>query len=66
MTAVEVLAVMPEACGRLLAEHRPADNMRCRACTVGGTGLPGARWPCTMHNLATAARALRELRERSP
>jgi hypothetical protein len=57
---------MPDVCGRLLTAHRPADNMRCRACTVAGTGLPGERWPCTMHNLATAARALHGLRERSP
>ncbi len=64
--AVEVLAVMPDVCRRLLAVHRPAENGRCRACTVPGTGLPGAVWPCTPHNLATAARALHELRKRSP
>ena len=28
---------------------------RCQGCTVPGTGLPGAVWPCALHFYATAA-----------
>lgn len=62
----EILSTTPDVCTRLLRLHRPAECGKCRACTIAGTGLPGASWPCTMHNLATAAVALRQLRERSP
>lgn len=55
-TFTEVLAVMPDVVDRLLTDHVPdPDSGRCRACTVGGTGLPGKPWPCSVHALAAAA-----------
>lgn len=40
---------------RLLAVHVPDRHGRCQGCTVPGTGLPGAVWPCALHFYATAA-----------
>ena len=40
---------------RLLAVHVPDRHGRCRGCTVGGTGLPGAVWPCALHFYAAIA-----------
>jgi hypothetical protein len=49
------LAPMVQVWERLLAQHLPDDNGRCRTCTQGGTGLPGTPWPCALHGIATLA-----------
>ncbi|TAK32309.1 MAG: hypothetical protein EPO40_03000 [Myxococcaceae bacterium] len=53
---------MPDVYRRLLDDHTPAANGcgRCRACTVPGTGSPGAVWPCSMHQLAVLARKIHD------
>lgn len=51
----EVLAAMPDVYQRLLQVHVAAESGRCRACTVPGTGTPGARWPCSVRQLAELA-----------
>lgn len=43
---------------RLLAVHVPDWHGRCRGCTVPGTGLPGAVWPCALHFYAATAAQL--------
>jgi hypothetical protein len=53
-TAAE-LASMPDVWRRLLVDHVPAADGRCRACTQGGTGIPTARWPCGPRLVAEAA-----------
>ncbi|NMI01843.1 hypothetical protein [Pseudonocardia acidicola] len=54
----DVLADMPEVWGRLLAEHIPDRLGRCTACrNVSGSGV---RWPCTLQQIAVAARVLYE------
>jgi hypothetical protein len=50
------LAPMVDVWQRLLDQHVPDRAGRCRTCTKGGTGLPGPRWPCSLHNIADAAR----------
>jgi hypothetical protein len=50
------LAPMVDVWQKLLAEHVPDRAGRCRTCTKGGTGLPGVRWPCSLHGIADAAR----------
>ncbi len=52
------LAWQPEITQRLLARHVADDRGRCRGCTKGGTGLPGAKWPCALHFHASAAARL--------
>ena len=52
---VEV-AANPEAVRRLLQQHVPNDDSRCRACTTPGTGTPGAAWPCSLYLIADSAR----------
>jgi hypothetical protein len=55
---VDILAGMPELWQRLLVDHVPhPGGKRCRACTVPGTGSPGAPWPCSIRDAAEAARA---------
>lgn len=49
------LAPMVDLWQRLLAEHRPDQNGRCRTCTVGGTGMPGTPWPCALYGIAELA-----------
>lgn len=49
------LARLPGLTARLLVLHVPDERSRCRGCTSGGTGLPGASWPCALHFYATAA-----------
>lgn len=56
-TAVE-LAPMAEMWGRLLAEHRPDADGRCRCCTRGGTGIPSIAWPCALFVVADQARQI--------
>lgn len=56
----EVLAAMPAAYRRLLAEHVDAGCGRCRRCTVAGTGAPGELWPCSLHKLATLAQQIHD------
>ena len=54
---VAILAGMPELWRRLLVDHVPQPGgKRCRACTVPGTGYPGATWPCRIRDAAEAAR----------
>ncbi|HXV93201.1 MAG TPA: hypothetical protein VD813_07890 [Pseudonocardia sp.] len=57
-TLARTLASMPGLWGRLLTEHVADRSGRCRACTKGGTGLPGERWPCTIRSVADEARRL--------
>ncbi|QJY46629.1 hypothetical protein [Pseudonocardia broussonetiae] len=64
-TFTEVLSFMPDVYARMLAEHRPAANGRCRSCTQPGTGVPHAPWPCSAHNLAAAAQRIDTARERA-
>jgi hypothetical protein len=55
---IEILGAMPDLWARLLAEHVPdPSGSRCRACTIAGTGSPGAAWPCRIRDVAEAARA---------
>ena len=49
------LSAMPGVWNRLLEEHVPAPDGRCRACTQGGTGIPTTRWPCGPRLVAEAA-----------
>ncbi|MGD9697289.1 MAG: hypothetical protein AB7V42_16705 [Thermoleophilia bacterium] len=58
------LAGLPGIVARLLALHVPDAHGRCRACTTGGTGVPGAAWPCGLHFYATAAQEIH--REQRP
>lgn len=53
------LARLPGVAQRLLALHVPDGGDRCRACTIPGTGLPGAKWPCALHFYASAAEEIR-------
>lgn len=52
------LADMPEVINRLLAEHIDDGHGRCRGtgCTAPGYGTPLRLHPCTLYNLAMAAR----------
>jgi hypothetical protein len=52
------LAPMPTLWTRLLSDHVADAAGRCCACTKGGTGLPGANWPCTIRAVADLARRL--------
>jgi hypothetical protein len=54
-----VLATIPRGAELLLDAHVASPAGRCTACTQGGTGLPGALWPCTLHSLATEALRIR-------
>jgi hypothetical protein len=58
------LAGLPGIVARLLAVHVPDSQGRCRGCTTGGTGVPGAAWPCSLHFYATAAQEIH--RQRHP
>jgi hypothetical protein len=52
------LAGLPEIVARLLALHAPDPRGRCRGCTTGGTGVPSAAWPCSLHFYAAAAQQI--------
>lgn len=57
----EVLACMPDSYRKLLADHVPAPGCaRCRTCTVPGTGVPSAPWPCPIHKLASLAQDIHD------
>lgn len=53
--AVE-LAPMIEVWFRILVEHVPDPDGRCRACTSAGTGERRTPWPCAVHTVAALAR----------
>jgi hypothetical protein len=55
---VEILAGMPDVVVRLIVEHVPDENNRCRGCTLPGTGRPNEPWPCSLRKLAEQARRL--------
>jgi hypothetical protein len=56
----DVMADMPEVWRRLLAAHVPDRLGRCTSCrTASGSG---ERWPCSLHQIASDARRLHELR----
>jgi hypothetical protein len=55
---VEILAGMPDVVVRLIVEHVPDENNRCRGCTLPGTGRPNEPWPCSLRKLAEQARQL--------
>ena len=49
---------MPDVVQRLIVEHVPDENNRCRGCTLPGTGRPNEPWPCSLRELAEQARRL--------
>jgi hypothetical protein len=55
---IELLADMPDVVQRLIVEHVPDENNRCRGCTLPGTGRPNEPWPCSLRTLAEQARGL--------
>jgi hypothetical protein len=55
---VELLAGMPDVVQRLIIEHVPDENNRCRGCTRPGTGRPNEPWPCSLRTLAEQAHRL--------
>jgi hypothetical protein len=55
---VELLAEMPDVVQRLIVEHVPDENNRCRGCTLPGTGRPNEPWPCSLRKLAERAHRL--------
>jgi hypothetical protein len=57
-----VMSGMPEVVSRLLEEHVPDRLGRCRACGANGSGT---RWPCTLAQIATQARAVAAERGRA-
>lgn len=54
-TAAAELAPMTGVWRRLLDDHVPNAQGRCRACTQGGTGIATTRWPCGPRQVAEAA-----------
>ena len=54
----QILAGMPDVVQRLIVEHVPDENNRCRGCTLPGTGRPNEPWPCSLRKLAEQARRL--------
>lgn len=50
------LAPMVDVWQRMLHQHVPDGAGRCRTCTKGGTGMPSASWPCSLHGVADLAR----------
>lgn len=49
---------MPDGVQRLIVEHVPDENNRCRGRTLPGTGRPNEPWPCPLRKLAEQARRL--------
>ena len=58
-SAVWHIAHLPGVAERLLDEHQANAQGRCRGCRVPGYGTAGALWPCSLHVLASQARAAR-------
>jgi DNA-binding CsgD family transcriptional regulator len=54
--AAAALAPMVEVWFRILTEHVPDPDYRCRACTGAGTGALSTPWPCSLRSLADRAR----------
>lgn len=52
------LAAQPDVVARLLAQHVPDGQGRCRGCTRPGTGTPMGYWPCTLSVAAETAEIL--------
>lgn len=52
---VEFIAAQAGGASRLLALHVPDTAGRCRCCTLPGTGISHAPWPCPIHFYAAAA-----------
>jgi hypothetical protein len=50
------ISAIPGLPGRLLAEHIPDADGRCRLCLLGAAGRQ--HWPCRIHDYATAAAKL--------
>jgi DNA-binding CsgD family transcriptional regulator len=55
--AAAALAPMVEVWFRILTEHIPDPDLRCRACTSAGTGALSTPWPCSLRSLADRARS---------
>jgi hypothetical protein len=55
--AARIVAGWPGVVVRLLAAHVAGRDGRCVVC--GGNGRPAPRWPCSIAELAGAARRLR-------
>ena len=55
--AAAALAPMVEVWFRILTEHVPDPDFRCRSCTSAGTGTLSTPWPCSLRSLADRARA---------
>ncbi|MGI5126105.1 hypothetical protein ACQEVB_04750 [Pseudonocardia sp. CA-107938] len=55
--AVAIVAGWPGVVERLLAAHVAGPDGRCAVC--GGNGRPAPLWPCSVAELAGAARRLR-------
>lgn len=54
----EVLGAMPALWSRLIDKHvADPTGKRCLACTISGTGTPGATWPSRIRDIAESARA---------
>ncbi|MFC4943850.1 response regulator transcription factor [Pseudonocardia sp. GCM10023141] len=47
---------MVEVWFRMLEEHVPDTELRCRSCTNGGTGARHTPWPCALRTVAETAR----------
>jgi hypothetical protein len=56
LRCAEVIADRPQWWSRLLADHVPGPDGRCRACPSAVSAAP--RWPCRIAVLADAARGL--------
>lgn len=56
--AASFIAAQPGGPKRLLRIHQPDEHHRCRGCRTGGTGTPGAEWPCVVHMFAKLAARL--------
>ena len=54
--AAAALAPMVEIWFRILVDHVPDPDARCRACTAAGTGERNTPWPCTVRAVAATAR----------
>jgi DNA-binding CsgD family transcriptional regulator len=54
--AAAALAPMVDVWFRILADHAPDAELRCRTCTSAGTGARSTPWPCSLRTLAELAR----------
>ncbi|MCY7342091.1 MAG: hypothetical protein LH603_09665 [Pseudonocardia sp.] len=63
---VRELGEAPQMVERLLAVHVADASGLCTACTTPGRGTGSLLWPCSLHQLAGAARAHRLTRRDVP